>query len=273
VLACDWHNMESEVMHRYAGQAAGPLRRLYARRTARQLERVERELLPRCDLHTVVSRREQEALVGRVPGTRVAVVENGVDAAWFAEAAESAPRRRVVFVGSMDYWPNIDAAVYFAREVWPGIRARCRELRFTVVGRAPGPQVTALAALPGVEVTGTVSDVRPFYCEAVAAVVPLRSGGGTRLKIVEAMAAGVPVISTTLGAEGLEAVPGRDFALADSAEDFEKWVAALASCPAEFERFRDRGRDLVNARYDWTRIGGALASLYLTMLEARGRKI
>ena len=267
-IVCDWHNIESELMWRYSENVASLPRRWYARRTAALIERAEAELLRAADAHTVVSARELAKLRAVVPEADLHVVENGVDTAYFSGCADDSgvPRNRIVFVASMDYHANVDAAVYFAHDVWPliyqGVLQRDAELRFTIVGRSPTPEVLALRSLPGIEVTGTVPDVRPYYREAVAVVVPLRVGGGTRLKILEAMAAGVPVVSTTLGAEGLEVDPGRDLLTADTPAAIADAIASLRDQPQRWRQLSDAGRTLVARTYDWRIVGDRLFSIH-----------
>jgi glycosyltransferase involved in cell wall biosynthesis len=303
----DWHNVESEIMSRYAERAPNFLRRAYARRTARQLAALEARALTDFDAHLTVSERDRERLFQLAPGARVHVVENGVATEHFAEDSRESgvwsleskasgldsrlstpdsrlptpdsrlltpesglPSRRVVFVGSMDYHANVDAVTHFAREVWPRLRERLPGLVFSIVGRAPAPEVRALAAQPGVEVTGTVADVRPYYRDALAAVIPLRVGGGSRLKILEAMAAGVPVVSTRLGAEGIDARDGVDIILAESADEFCDAVARLAEGDGARRELVAAGRALVRARYDWSSVGASLIKIYEEMLGGKG---
>src|SRR5205085_8351398 len=142
--------------------------------------------------------QERQQLLKLAPGARISVIDNGVDTTYFSEGAAGSEKNRILFVGSMNYHPNIEAAVAFARELWPALKKHMPGYKLTILGANPDPAVIALRELDGVEVTGTVPDVRPYYREALAAIVPLRSGGGTRLKILEAMAAGVPVISSEL---------------------------------------------------------------------------
>jgi glycosyltransferase involved in cell wall biosynthesis len=272
-LICDWHNIESELMIRYGENAQSPIRRLYARRTAALLGRLEEELLERCDAHTVCSERERNALLKRCPGARIQVVDNGVDTAFYSEAAmeaalrssgavDGSPRRTVLFVGSMDYHANIDAVLYFADEVWPRLRALRPELDFLVVGSRPVSAVLALGRRPGVSVTGTVADLRPYYRRALTVVVPLRVGGGTRLKVLEAMAAGTPVISTRLGVEGLAVTPGKDVLLADSAAAMAESVGGLDEQSPQWQALAANGRMLARFRYDWVNVGESLRRLY-----------
>ncbi len=290
LVVCDWHNIESELMQRYSEREPSLPRRIYAQKTARQLRTLERRAMRDFDAHVVVSERDRERLLQLKSASSISVIENGVDsnhysdqaieAAHAARAAEhdragsngSRPtrrRNRIVFVGSMDYHANIDGVVEFAREVWPTLHERHAELVFTIVGRDPADEIRALASLPGIEVTGTVADVRPYYREAVASVVPLRVGGGSRLKILEAMAAGVPVVSTTLGAEGLKVSHERDILIADKNEELGEAVATVVESEAMGRRLREGGRALVSNRYDWLQAGESLFKIYQELLAAR----
>jgi sugar transferase (PEP-CTERM/EpsH1 system associated) len=290
LVVCDWHNIESELMQRYSEREPSLPRRIYAQKTARQLRALEQQATRDFDAHVVVSERDRERLLQLNPASSISVIENGVDsthysdqaieaahAAWLNERERAGSngsqplRRRIVFVGSMDYHANIDGVIEFAREVWPALHERHEQLVFTIVGRDPADEVRQLASLPGVEVTGTVADVRPYYREAVAAVVPLRVGGGSRLKILEAMAAGVPVVSTTLGAEGLEVSHERDILIADTNEQLGDAVTAVAESEAVGRRLREGGRALVSSRYDWLRAGESLFTIYEELLAARTR--
>lgn len=266
----NWHNIESELMFRYAETARSPARRIYASLTARKLQGIENEILHDALGHVVCSEREREMLSKIAPRARIAVIENGVDCDAFAPdaAEERGPLKSVVFVGSMDYFPNAEGAVWFAREIWPKVRERLPDLEFVVVGARPTEAVLALRELPGVIVTGTVDSVKPYYQRALAAVVPLKTGGGTRLKILEAMAAGAPVISTALGAEGLAIQPEADYLLAgDSRELWVSHLVALASKPELRGGLIERGLRTVRARYDWRSLGNQLVETYRGWLE------
>jgi polysaccharide biosynthesis protein PslH len=263
LVVCDWHNVESEILDRYSATASGPLRKLYARIAARQLERYERWFVNQCDMHVVVSERDRDSLVHRYGSTKpVVVVENGVPLDYFAcgeGLAAGGARFRVLFSGAMDYHANVEAAGWFASAVWPEVQRAMPDAVFTIVGRNPAPAVRALAERPRVEVTGTVPDVRQYYREAAVAVVPVRVGGGTRIKILEAMAAGVPVVSTGLGAEGLAAKPGEHYVAADSAEQMSAAVIGLLRAPDECVRLASRAAGLIRQQYDWALLGDQLA--------------
>ncbi len=258
----DWHNVESELLRQYGRHQGSLARRLYAAQTAVKTRVAERAFLRRADAHLVVREQDRRTLLALEPRAKVWVVENGVDVGYFAAPEDGEQRRfRVLFVGAMDYHANIEAAVRFAREVWPLVRER-PELVLTIVGRSPAPEVRALAAMPGVEVTGTVADVRPFYREALAQVVPLRIGGGTRLKILESMAAGVPVVTTAVGAEGLRARPGEHYLLAESPQDFRDCIGRLAEDVELGHRLAESARELVRRHYDWSVVCTPLREIY-----------
>ena len=267
LVNADWHNIDSEVMARYAQQGPNLPRRLYAWRTLTLLKNQENELLRRCDTHTVCSERERQALLARGLNPNIEVIPNGVD--WHSLASlpdDNSPRRNLIFVGAMDYHANIDAVLYFAREIWPGIRKRRPDLSFVTVGSKPAPEIVRLGEQPGIVVTGTVPDVRPYYQTALAAVIPLRIAGGTRLKILEAMAAGVPVVSTSMGAEGLPVTDGEDILLADSVAGFAECAANLNQSSEQWQQLAAEGRKLARA-YDWAVIGDKLMNFYRSKME------
>jgi sugar transferase (PEP-CTERM/EpsH1 system associated) len=268
VVVCDWHNIESELMRRYSEREPSRLRRAYAGRTARLMSEFERRAMREFDAHVVVSQRDGQRLSDLNPDARICVIENGVDTAFYSDLGprDESRARRIVFVGSMDYHANIDGAVDFAREVWPRLRSCQPDLVFTIVGKDPAPEVRELAQIAGIEVTGTVDDVRPFYREAIAAVVPLKVGGGSRLKILEAMAAGVPVVSTTLGAEGLEVQSDENILIADTNEQLVEAISSVVENEALRNDLSAAERALVASRYDWSSLGASLFDAYEKLL-------
>ena len=272
-VVCDWHNIESEILQRYSQGQAGWARRQYARHSAQKLAAYERWFVNRCDLHVVVSERDRDMLLQYGAEVPIIVIENGVPVDQFNRAEGSGgaqrPRFRVIFTGAMDYHANIDAVTAFAQEVWPELHASVPELVFTIVGRNPSAEVRALRDKPGIEVTGVVKDVRPYYSEAAAAVMPLTVGGGTRIKILEAMAAGVPVISTSLGAEGLAAIPGTHYLRTDSTAGMLAALQAVSGDPGSAARMVSAAREFVRRHHDWARLSDRLAE---HLLALRGEK-
>ena len=184
------------------------------------------------------------------------VVPTGVDVEFFDASPSPPASKTLVFTGSMDWLPNEDAMLFFCRHVLPLIRREEPDVRLSIVGRAPTAAVTALAADAAIEVTGRVDDVRPYMRDAAVYIVPLRIGGGTRLKIFEALAMGKAVVSTGVGAEGLAVTPGRDVAIADQPEQFAQTVASLLRNPAKRHALGRAGRQLVQRRYSWEQVTG-----------------
>jgi len=232
------------------------------------MNEAEQEALREFDAHIVVSEEDAERLLQMNSTARVFVIENGVDPAYYGDTQDkSNTKNRIIFVGSMDYHANIDAAVNFARNVWPILHDQKPELTFTIVGRDPASAVRELSSIAGLEVTGSVEDVRPFYHEAIAAVVPLRVGGGSRLKILEAMAAGVPVVSTTIGAEGLKVNDGENILLADNDQELVDKIVSVIDDENLRTRIVAAARALIAERYDWSKLGVTLTSVYTKLLS------
>jgi sugar transferase (PEP-CTERM/EpsH1 system associated) len=276
-IVVDWHNVESEVMWRYAATSVSGFKKLAAKRTARLIERAEDRLLASCSMHTVTSERERQKLLARHPDANIMVIPNGVDAGYYSaseiakasrQTNQSRSKPSIVFVGYMDYHANIDAVTWFSRTVWPEIARNYPEIQLTIVGRDPTSEVRSLAS-DRIHVTGTVDDVRPYYASAIAAIAPIRSGSGTRLKILEAMAAGVPVVSTRLGAEGLDAEDDVHLLLADSGAEFVAAIRRIVSFAETRNRLSTAARSLVAARYDWQMIGERLYRIHSSLVQAR----
>ena len=271
----DWQNIESELMLRYAEKTSFWPKRLLARRTATLLQRTEMVMLEGWKTHTVPSERERQKLLGWCPSAHVHVIPNGVDTQFFSAAQISEIRRNaqapvrkpsILFVGSMDYHANIEGVIWFTREIWPEIAGRHPESEFVIVGRHPSPAVRALAS-GRIRVTGTVEDVRPFYASATAVVVPLRVGSGTRLKILEAMAAGVPIVSTRLGAEGIDADHDVHLLLADTRGQIIAAIDQIIGSDEISSRIIRAARDLVVRRYDWAAIGEELYRIHSQLVS------
>lgn len=276
-IVVDWHNIESELMWRFTEYSRNWPKKLAARRTAHLIERAEDRLLDSCALHTVTSERERQKLLARCPKANIAVIPNGVDASFYTVSNSSdaegrngneVENRTVLFVGSMDYHANIDAVLWFSRTVWPKIAREHPDIQFTIVGRDPVPQIRALES-SRVRVTGTVPDVRPFYENAAVAIAPIRTASGTRLKILEAMAAGVPVISTQLGVEGLDVEDNIHYLRADDGREMAAAIERILSSDQAGKRLAASARALVSAQYDWTAIGEKLWQIHLNLAGTR----
>jgi len=276
-IVVDWHNIESELMWRYAENTSSWGKKIAARRTAKLIERAEDRMLKICATHTVTSERERQKLLARCPDANIQVIPNGVDMnAYSAKkiadsgsgTGQANSKPTILFIGSMDYHANIDAATWFSRQVWPAIARAHPELVFTIVGRNPSPEVRGLAS-DRIRVTGTVDDIRPFLASAAVVIVPIRYGSGTRYKILEAMAAGVPVVSTRLGAEGIEASDCVHLLLADKETEFAAAVSRLLTSPDTRSGFSQAARALMARVYDWPIIGSRLYGIHSELAAKR----
>jgi sugar transferase (PEP-CTERM/EpsH1 system associated) len=229
----DFCDVDSDKWRQYAAKKSWPMSWLY-RHEARQLLAYERRVARECDAALFVSAPEAELFKELAPESvaKIGFFNNGVDTDYFSpERSYASPypagARALVFTGAMDYWPNIDAVQWFAAEVFPQLRARFAEARFYIVGARPAAAVQALARLPGVVVTGSVPDVRPYIAHADVAVAPLRIARGIQNKVLEAMAMATPVVVSPQALEGIEAIPGTDLLLAIDAAGFAAAVAGL----------------------------------------------
>jgi sugar transferase (PEP-CTERM/EpsH1 system associated) len=231
-----------------------------------RLRKFEAEVCGAVDTVTCVSEEDVAALRRLVPTLRPIVVPNGIDVGDYARYpirdTRYAIRDTLVFTGKMDFRPNIDAALWFVREILPRIRATRPEVQCVIVGQKPVERLLRLNGQNGVVVTGAVEDVRPFIAGAAVYVAPLRMGGGTRFKLLEAMALARPIVSTPLGAEGFAVASGRELLLADSPADFAAAVLSLLADPARAATLGQAGRAFVQARYDWSAIIPKLEAVY-----------
>jgi sugar transferase (PEP-CTERM/EpsH1 system associated) len=254
------HNVESEIWRRHTEMKTSAIGRLLYGAQYRRMLRFEARTLARFDGVLAVSEADRDTFERIYPGALrgpIYVVPTGVDTEFFAPGLET-NSRELVFTGSMDWLPNEDAMSYFCRDILPRIRANEPETALSIVGRSPTPAVSALAADSAIRVTGRVDDVRPYVQNAAIYVVPLRIGGGTRLKIFEAMAMGKAVVSTSVGAEGLPVTDGEDIVLADTPAEFATAVLGLLRDSQQRARLGDAARALVVDRYDWSAVAGAL---------------
>jgi polysaccharide biosynthesis protein PslH len=260
----DEHNVETLIWERFARDRSEslPKRALFLEQ-ALLLRRLERRLCAEASLVLTCSEADErvlrEDLLGGAP-CQTRVVPNGVDIDGFSAPGPAETRGHLVFTGSMDWAPNENAVLAFLDEIWPELERRFPDLRFFVVGRNPSGRLKARAGLRRVTVTGTVPDVRPFLRQALALVVPMRVGGGTRLKILEAFAARVPVLSTALGIEGIAAVPGVHHLQAETPAEFVAAVERLRGDPALGARLTAAAHELAALRYGWDVVGEDLAA-------------
>jgi sugar transferase (PEP-CTERM/EpsH1 system associated) len=260
------HNVESEIWRRHAQTRTKRVARWLYGLQYRRMLRYEEGALHRFNGVLAVSDADRDTLSRLYPGAMrrpVYVVPTGVDTDYFRPSPSDPAARDLVFTGSMDWLPNEDAMLFFQRDVLPLVRSEEPRVTLTIVGRAPTPAVAKLGQEAGVRVTGRVDDVRPYIRDAAVYIVPLRIGGGTRLKIFEAMAMGKAVVSTSVGAEGLPVANGEHVVLADRPETFAREIVRLLRDTDERRRLETAACTLVVERYDWSAVAGELEQALL----------
>jgi polysaccharide biosynthesis protein PslH len=260
------HNIESLRFHRELRVARWGVRRMALAADAVAFGGWEERAVRRFDGIAAVSPLEQSWAKRHAPAARVALVPNGVSLEQFRPVERLGASRTFVFSGLMNYPPNVDAVVWFCEAILPRLARRYPGVRFAIVGDKPTAAVLALGRKPGVEVVGRTPDVRPYLAHAVAAVVPVRAGAGTRLKILEAMAMERPVIATRLAAEGLAVTPGVNILIGDSAEEFVEHLGSLLENPGLAAHLGREGARLARGVYDWRLCFRSLDDLYGAVL-------
>ena len=250
-------------MGRWTRKAAGYLEE-------KKLERWEKAWVQRSDACIVVS--DDDAAVTRqwAPGMPVYVVPNGVDVKRFLSHGETGTRVGLIFYGVLGYAPNTDALLYFSRDILPLVKETSPHTTLTILGANAPMAITDLGTAPGIQYLGFVPDVRPYLWTHKICVVPLRSGGGTRLKILESMAAGLPVVSTTKGAEGLEVQHMENILIADTPREFVEAVELLENNDVLYRKIQQNGQALVKRKYDWSELGRTFEH---ALLDLRGKSI
>lgn len=260
------HNVESVLMARRAGFERGLARRSFIRLEASKLASHEARYADRYDVHVAVSEKDARALP--VPPDRLHVVPNGVDVEYFRPAPAAERADTIVHVGAMGWAPNRDGMRHFLRDTWPRIRARRPDVRLRLAG-AGSDALSPAGTSDGIEAMGWVDDIRPLVAEAAVYVVPLRFGGGTRLKILDAMAMGKAIVSTSVGCEGLAVRSGRDIVIADGPERFAEEVCRLLEDADARATIGTAARETVVRQYAWPVIGEAMERAYRDALRIR----
>ena len=263
------HNVESMIWERHASVAGNPLKRAYMRAQWQRMLRHERAECRRFDHVVAVSPQDSAVFARDFQLSSVSDVPTGVDVEYFRPSGtEPRQPKELVFTGSMDWMPNEDAIRWFVSSILPLLRRRVPDVTLTVVGRNPTASVLALADEdPAITVTGSVPDVRPYIERAALFIVPIRVGGGTRLKIFEAMAMERPVVSTSIGAEGLPVRDGVDAVLADDPQRFADAVADLLEDPARAETIGQEAARVVRAEYGWDGVAARFAEICRRVVE------
>jgi len=264
-LILDEHNIEYEVFQRMREGERSLARRSFYRLEHARFRRFEQRWWRQVAGCAVTSEREARIVNEHAPGTPVAVVPNGVDLEYFHPSPDRPELNTVVFNALLQYRPNLDAAYHLVDVVWPLVVRQFRDARLTIVGRGDADDLRRLERR-NVVVTGEVPDVRPYLERAAVVAVPIRMGGGTRLKVLEGLAMGKAMVSTTLGCEGIRVRDGEHLLIADSAEDFASSLGRLLADPESGRALGLAGRRLMEAEYSWDASAERLDGLYRQLL-------
>ncbi len=264
-VACTHHNIESALLRRQADRLGNAVVRGYVRLQADRVERLERELCPRFALNVTTSELDARHLRALAPVAPIVTVPNGTDTEYF-QPGETAADGPVAFVGPTYSYPNRDAVEFLLSEIWPGVRAADRSASLQLIGRGGAADLARYQAQPGVRTLGHVLDIRPVLADARCCVVPIRVGGGTRLKILDAWAMGKAIVSTSVGCEGLDAVDGENILVRDHPDAFADAVRKVLHDPTLRARLERGARRTATQTYSWAIIGERLRSSYAELL-------
>lgn len=261
------HNVESQIWARRADHAGNPFAKVFFKTQEWKMRRFEKQALLRASAATVVTNVDLSIL--RNWGvTHVSLIPNGVDLETYSPTPDAEREDELLFLASLDWYPNVDALDYFVKNILPTVRARRAGANLRIVGRKPAESLAKqYSCLPGIDFVGEVKEVRSHLDRAAVIIVPLRIGGGSRIKILEALAAGKAVVSTVIGAEGLDVISGEHLLIADSPAAFAGRIEELLASTKLRRRLSNNGRKLVTKRYGWDQIANRLESVWYDVSE------
>lgn len=257
------HNIESHLLDRRTEYENNFLKRLYYSLEASKLEKYEKEVCGDFDINFTVSKLDGERLLEIAPGARYDVIANGVDVEYFDVDRTEVVPKSVIMVSGMNWFPNRDAVLYMCDHIWPLLKEAVPESTWTIVGASPPSRIKELAAKDDkVVVTGFVDDVRPYMKRAETYLCPMRDGGGTRLKILDALSMGMPIVGTTMAFEGIDIEPERHALVADTPEQFVEQILRIQTDDLLRSEIGKEARRFAEEKYSWTVIGKKLANIY-----------
>lgn len=262
-----YHNIEFSLYRLVAHVETDPVAKVRAYMHSAWMRQWEPRYAENFDRRVTCSEVDRQILMGANPKLHVDVCPNGVDTEEYQPLAEENERPTLLFVGSMNYAPCADGAVWFCEQMLPYIQSQIPDVDLWIVGRNPPPHVQSLAR-DNVHVTGWVEDIMPYYRRSTVCVVPLRAGGGTRLKVLEAMALGRPMVSTSIGCEGIDLADGEHIFITDDAPDFARKTVQLLSDAQLRAKMAGNARRLAVEKYDWRVLGDVLTGIYKELLPA-----
>ena len=264
------HGAEGCMMMRRVSKENNYLKKVYYYFEACKLRRDERIYCPQFDLNVAVCDLDIEIMKSEGVEGKFRVVENGVDVEYFLKQEPKSENRSLIFAGRLDQYSNREGILWFCRSVWPALKAEYKDLTLTIIGNNPPEELRVIGEnTEGIIVAGYVDDVRTYFAESSVGVVPLRDGGGTRIKILDALSMGMPVVATDVAIEGLEVKPEQDLLVANDAKEFVRQVGRLLNKEMA-EKYSIQGRRLVETIYSWNIIGGKLDSIMDDLLGTQG---
>lgn len=263
------HNIDSTIAERYYREEKNVFKKAYASLQWKKLRKYESVMYTKFGICLTVSEKDKERLKQISPETNAAVIPNGVDTTYFDLSTEVSEPNSLIFTGMMNWLPNVDAMLYFHKHIFPLIEKDIADVKLYIVGRNPLAKLKELGKEHNIVVTGAVDDIRPYVRRSSVVIVPLRIGGGTRLKILEAMSMGKPVVSTSIGCEGLEVVHRENIIVADTPSEFATNIIALLKGNIPISQFGENGRNLVCERYEWKKIGQQLCCVYKDIVKQK----
>ncbi len=261
------HNIESELMSRRAEKEAGFLSRLYTGLQSRRLHEYEKQQSPRFNLNVMMSKHDEAVLKSISPSAKTAIVPNGVDTDYFV-VRDDDQEKAIIYTGGMNMFANKDAVMHLIDDIWPRIKKSIPEAVFNVVGQDPPDELVALGKRdPSIRVHGYVDDIRPYVAKSAVYVVPLRVGGGTRLKVLDSLSQGKAIVSTSIGCEGIDVTDRLNIHIEDDNDAFADRVIELLNNPQRRLELGSEARKLAEQKYAWLSIGKALQDAYLNVAK------
>lgn len=275
-MVLNHHNIESHLLERRIAYDRNPLRRFYLGQESRKLQAYEASVAAEFETNLVVSRLDGDRLREICPGARTTVLANGVDVDYFQRRTPQSAVEpgHLIMVSGMNWFPNRDAVLLMAEKIWPELTKVMPEARLTIVGASPPQAILDLAARdPRVTVTGFVDDVRPYMEKAQVYLCPMRDGGGTRLKILDALSMGIPIVATRMALEGIDVEPETDVLVADEPREFVAQIVRLAGDRELWERLGGNGRRFVERHFAWPVIRQHMEEAFTAAVESRKRHV
>ena len=268
-IVINHHNIESQLLKREAEHKTNPLLRYYFQLQGTRLAETERHFTPKARINFAVSELDKRQFEKLYPSAKFEVIRNGVDLHYFYYTNErlSRPATTLIWVGSMHWFPNQDATTFFLEKIWPDLSLRRPEIRLLLVGQSPPELARSVINSDRIDTPGYVDDARLYLRQGDIYIVPIRVGSGTRLKILDAFASGIPLVSTSIGCEGLEVVDREHLLIRDKPEDFIKGIVELLDSAEMRSHLASAGRRFVEENYSWDSIGEKLRSCYRTLTD------